>query len=144
MGEKHYKIGYTQGVFDLFHIGHLNLLTRARARCDYLIVGVNGDALVEGYKHKRPVISEEHRLAIVSALRCVDEARIVHTLDKEAALAEAPFDAIFIGDDWKGSPRWTETEKVLSKHGVDVVYLSYTKDISSTILREQEGEAVRD
>ena len=66
------------------------------------------------------------------------------TLDKEAALAEAPFDAIFIGDDWKGSPRWTETEKVLAQHGVDVVYLSYTKDISSTILREQEGKAIRE
>ena len=144
MEEKHYKTGYTQGVFDLFHVGHLNLLTRARARCDHLIVGVNTDALVENYKHKRPVICEEHRLAIVSALRCVDEARLVDTLDKEETLARLPFDAIFIGDDWKGSPRWTETEKVLAQQGVDVVYLSYTKDTSSTTLREQEGKAVRD
>lgn len=144
MEEKRYKIGYTQGVFDLFHIGHLNLLTRARERCDYLIVGVNADALVEGYKHKRPVIPEEHRLAIVAALRCVDAARIVTTLDKEAIYQEQPYDAIFIGDDWKGSPRWTETEKVMAKHGVDVVYLTYTKDISSTILRGQEEKAIRE
>lgn len=135
---KQYRIGYTQGVFDMFHVGHLNLLTRAKERCDKLIVGVNADALVAGYKHKDAVIPEGERLAIIRALRCVDEAHIVTSLDKLAARERFGFDAIFIGSDWQGHPRWAETEKQLAPFGVDVVYLAYTKDVSSTILRGRE------
>lgn len=80
--EKHYHIGYTQGVYDMFHIGHLNLLNHAKERCDYLMVGVNADALVQEYKHKHPVISEKNRLAIVQNIKAVDEAFLVYTLDK--------------------------------------------------------------
>lgn len=144
METKHYRVGYTQGVFDMFHIGHLNLLARARERCDYLIVGVNADALVETYKKKRPVIPEAQRLAIVRALRCVDQAEVADSLDKLEALKKHAFHAIFIGDDWKGSPRWLETEKELAEYGVDVVYLSYTKDVSSTLLRGREGDSVKE
>lgn len=84
MTGKHYHVGYTQGVYDMFHIGHLNLLNHAKERCDYLIVGVNADELVQSYKHKTPVISEGNRLAIVSNIKAVDEAFVVHTLDKQA------------------------------------------------------------
>ena len=134
---KQYKIGYTQGVFDMFHVGHLNLLQKAAECCEKLIVGVNADELVYAYKHHRPVIDEADRLAIVSGLKCVAEAHIVHTLDKEEIWREYPFDAILIGDDWKGNPRWEETEKVMARHGVDVAYLPYTQGISSTQLRER-------
>ncbi len=139
---KQYRRGYTQGVYDMFHIGHLNLLCRAKEQCEYLIVGVNSDRLVEEYKHKKPVIPEEERRQIVEAIKPVDEAVIADTLDKEAQLERLGFDAIFIGDDWKGNPRWLETEKVLAKHGVDVVYLPYTKGVCSTELRFMENRSV--
>lgn len=132
-----YYIGYTQGVFDMFHIGHLNLLRQAKECCDFLVVGVNSDELVKQYKHKETIINEEQRRQIVESLKCVDKAVIVSTLDKNDALSKYKFDALFIGDDWKGSERWTETEQQMSKSGVDVVYLSRTKGISSTDLRER-------
>jgi len=141
---KHYKIGYTQGVFDMFHIGHLNLLNNAKAHCDYLIVGVNSDELVKSYKHKTPVICEAERAEIVRNIRAVDEVVIAHTLDKEVALAECHFDAIFIGDDWKGNPRWEQTGRDLARHGVDLVYLHYTNGISSTLLRLEKGMKVEE
>ena len=103
---KQYRVGYTQGTFDMFHIGHLNLIRNAKAFCDYLIVGVNADALVESYKHKKPVIPENERAEIVKSIRDVDECFISDTLDKENILAQHPYDAIFIGDDWKGNARW--------------------------------------
>ena len=140
--EKHYNIGYTQGVFDMFHIGHLNLLNNAKARCDHLIVGVNSDALVQSYKHKQPVICEEERAEIVRNIKAVDEVVIAHTLDKEEALAQCHFDAIFIGDDWKGNPRWEQTGRDLARHGVDLVYLQHTSGISSTILRLEKDMQV--
>lgn len=139
---KHYKIGYTQGVYDMFHIGHLNLLNNVKQYCDYLIVGVNSDDLVKTYKNKKPVICEESRRSIIESIKVVDEAIITETLDKYEMLERLNFDAIFIGDDWKGSKRWNETEKVLSKYGVDVVYIPYTKDISSTLLRPRHDDAV--
>ena len=135
-----YKIGYTQGVYDMFHIGHLNLLNHAKERCDYLIVGVNADELVQEYKHKTPVIPEEERAEIVRNIKAVDEVVIAHTLDKEVALNLYHFDAIFIGDDWKGNPRWEQTGKDLAKHGVDLVYLPHTDGISSTELRPVENK----
>ena len=141
---KEYRIGYTQGVYDMFHIGHLNLLNRAKERCEYLIVGVNADELVEQYKHKKPVINELERLEIIRNLRAVDEAHIVHTLDKGDALDRFHFDAIFIGDDWKGNRRWEQTGVDMKARGVDLVYLPHTQGISSTELRPIEQAKVDD
>lgn len=139
---KKYKVGYTQGTFDMFHIGHLNLLNNAKKHCDYLIVGVNTDQLVEEYKKKVPVVGEEERLTIIENIKAVDQAVLTVTLDKMDALEKFHFDAIFIGDDWKGSSRWSATEEELKKQDVDVVFLPHTKGISSTILRDTKDEAV--
>ena len=135
MDKKPSRIGYTQGVYDMFHVGHLNLLQNAKKQCDRLIVGVNSDRLVMEYKHKKPVISEENRLRIVENIKAVDEAVIVDTLDKLSAYRQLGFDAVFIGDDWKGNARWAQTEKDLAPYGAQVVYLPHTPDISSTGLR---------
>ncbi len=134
---KKYKIGYTQGTFDMFHIGHLNLLKHAKEYCDILIVGVNSDNLVEEYKHKTPVICQEERAEILGAIRYVDNVVICDTLKKTDMHKWLHFDAIFIGDDWKGNTRWKTTEKDLKKVGADVVYLSYTKGVCSTMLRDE-------
>lgn len=142
--DKKIRIGYTQGCFDMFHVGHLNLLNNAKAQCDYLIVGVNSDALMESYKQKAPVIREEYRKLIVENIKAVDEAHIVDTLDKLEILKDIPFDAIFIGDDWKGTQRWTETKESLNARGVEVVFLPYTKNVSSTQLRTQKDDKVDD
>ena len=141
---KKYKIGYTQGVYDMFHIGHLNLINHAKEYCDYLIVGVNSDNLVQSYKNKTPVICQENRQAIVENIKAVDKCIIVDTLSKSELLNEISFDAIFIGDDWKGSPRWQKTEEDLKPLGVDVVYLKYTDNISSTILRDKKDNRVNE
>jgi glycerol-3-phosphate cytidylyltransferase len=130
-------IGYTQGTFDMFHIGHLNLLRNAKAHCDKLIVGVNSDSLVEQYKHKTPIINQDERLAIIRAIKYVDEAILVDTLDKLQVHAQCSFDSIFIGDDWKGNPRWVKTEADMKGIGVDVRYLRHTAGISSSLLREK-------
>lgn len=140
MGEKKYKLGYTQGVFDMFHIGHLNLLNQAKALCETLVVGVNADQLVQQYKHITPHIGEEDRLAIVSNIKAVDRAMIVETLDKNAIHSSVNFDAVFIGSDWKGNERWKKTEEELEKVGARVVYLQHTDGISSTLLRERQKE----
>ena len=141
---KKYKVGYTQGVYDMFHIGHLNLLNHAKEYCDYLIVGINSDKLVEEYKKKHTVINEQERALIVSNIKAVDEVIIVDSLDKKTILKQKHFDAVFIGDDWKGSERWNATEKELAEFGVDVVYLKHTDGISSTILRVVEENAIKD
>ncbi len=132
---KKYKIGYTQGVFDMFHVGHLRLINNAARQCDKLIVGVNSDELVLEYKNKKTVISAKDRAEIIQNLKSVDECIIVTTLDKVRLYKELGFDAVFIGDDWKGNERWIKTEKDLADYGVDVVYLPHTPDISSTMLR---------
>ena len=141
---KKYKIGYTQGAFDMFHIGHLNLLKNAKAQCDILIVGVNSDALICSYKNKKTVIPEKDRKEIVKAIRYVDDVILATTLDKSEIWNNLKFDAIFIGSDWKGNERWTNTEKALSEKGADVVYLEYTHGVSSTILREHSDDGVTD
>ena len=132
--KKKYQIGYTQGVFDMFHIGHLNLLQNAKEQCEYLIVGVNADNLVKEYKHKRK--------KIVDAIRYVDSSILSYTLDKIVMYEQLHFDVIFIGDDWKGNERWKQTEEDLKNYGVDVVYLPYTEGISSTELLKTEGKRV--
>lgn len=137
-----YKIGYTQGVFDMFHIGHLNLINRAKEHCEILIVGVNSDALVQQYKNKVPVICQKNRAEIIRNLKSVDQSIIVETLDKVDAWHKYHFDAIFIGDDWKGNARWKQTELDLAPYGVDVVYLPHTPAVSSTGLREEAPNRV--
>lgn len=131
----HYKIGYTQGVFDMFHIGHLAILNRAAALCEKLIVGVNSDKLVQEYKNKIPVICENDRAEIIRNIKSVDQCEIVDTLDKVYLYHKYNFDAVFIGDDWKGNERWIKTEEDLAKVGVDVIYLPHTPQISSSLLR---------
>lgn len=130
-------IGYTTGVFDLFHIGHLNILRRAKEQCDYLIVGVSTDELCESYKHKAPVIPYEERKAIVEAIRYVDE--VVPQLDrnKYEAWEKYHFNRMFVGDDWKGTPFFNDLEKQFAEVGVEIVYFPYTKGSSSTSLREK-------
>ncbi len=130
-------IGFTAGTFDMFHIGHLNLLRNARSRCDYLIVGVNSDRLVEEYKHKRAVVPLEERMEIVGALRCVDEVMKVDSLDKAVSWKKKHYNLLFIGDDWKGNERWKRTESEMQQYGVTVVYLPHTEGTNSTLLREK-------
>lgn len=130
-------IGYTQGTFDLFHVGHLRLLTKAREHCDWLIAGVNTDELVEQYKHKKTIIPVEERCEILRALRCVDQVVIANTLDKVQMHMLLKFDRIFIGDDWRGNERWIQTEKEMNDLGVELIYLPYTKGISSSIIKDK-------
>lgn len=137
---KKYKIGYTQGVFDMFHIGHLNLLINAKNQCDYLVVGVNSDELVETYKHKVPIICDADRKTIVENIKCVDKCIVVNTLDKMEISKFVDFDVIFIGSDWQNDKRWIKTKKDLNSVGKDVVFLPYTEGISSTILREKKSK----
>ena len=140
--EKQYRTGYTDGVYDLFHVGHLNMIQEAIRRCEYLIVGVHGDAVVEEYKHHRPVINEEDRRRILESIKGVDHAVITRFWDKLKLWELYRFDVVFIGDDWKGTQRWNEFEKLLAGAGVDVVYVPYTKGISTTEIRERimDGE----
>lgn len=133
---KKYKVGYTTGVFDLFHIGHLNILKKAKEQCEYLIVGVSTDENVMSYKKKTPVIPFEERIAIVEALKYVDEVVPQTNMDKFQAWEKLKFNAIFHGDDWKGSKMYEEIEQKFSDVGVDMVYFSYTKGTSSTILAD--------
>lgn len=126
-------IGYTSGVYDLFHIGHLNLLKNAKGLCDKLIVGVSVDKLVE-YKNKRSVIPFEERIEIVRNIKYVDAAIPQEELDKYKMWEKLHFDILFVGDDWFNSPSWQEMEEKFSKVGVRVVYFPYTKGTSSTLL----------
>ncbi len=133
---KKYKIGYTTGVFDMFHIGHLNLLRRAKEQCDYLIVGVSTDELVQKTKNKTPIIPFEDRMKIIESIRYVDEVVPQYDKDKISAYHRLKFDAMFVGDDWKGSELFTKCEIELKKYGSTVVYFPYTKKISSSMLRK--------
>ncbi len=142
---KKYKIGYTTGVYDMFHIGHLNILKKAKEQCDYLIVGVSTDEVVQSYKHKTPIIPFEERISIIRELKCVDEAVPQTSMDKMDAWERLHFDAIFHGSDWKGSAMYNEMIEKFSAIGVDVVFLPHTEGVSSTLLSEvlhkiQEGE----
>ncbi|RGE90423.1 glycerol-3-phosphate cytidylyltransferase [Catenibacterium sp. AM22-15] len=127
-------IGYTTGVYDMFHIGHLNVIKNARKQCDYLIVGVSTDDLVRKEKGKTPVIPFQERMEIVSALKYVD--KVVPQIDKNkfAAWEKHKFDKMFVGSDWKGTKQWNEFEKQFSKCNVEIVYLPHTDGISSTKL----------
>lgn len=128
-------VGYVSGVFDMFHIGHLNIIRRARMHCDYLIAGVVTDDVVERAKGKPPIVPLEERMAIVAALRDVDEVIIDHHVDKFDTWRELHYDRIFKGDDWKGTERANRLELDLRGVGSAVVYFPYTAHTSSTQLR---------
>ena len=128
-------IGYTTGVYDLFHIGHLNLLKNAKGLCDKLIVGVTVDELV-AYKNKRAVIPFEERLEIVRSIKYVDAAIPQEDIDKFAAWEKLKFDILFVGDDWYKSERWREMESKFREVGVKVVYFPYTRGTSSTLINQ--------
>ncbi len=129
---KKYKVGYTTGVFDLFHIGHLNIIRRAKEQCDFLIVGVSTDELVQSYKNKTPVIAFEDRMAIVDAIKYVDKVVPQTSMDKMAAWKEYKFDALFHGNDWQNSDMYNKITKEFEEVGVDVVFLPHTEGISSS------------
>ncbi len=129
-------IGYTTGVFDMFHIGHLNILKRAKEQCDYLIVGVSTDEVVEEYKKKTPIIKFEERIAIVEAIKYVDEVVPQTTMDKMEAWKQLKFDVMFHGSDWKGSDMYNHIIKKFNNVGVKVIFLPHTEGVSSTLLTE--------
>ncbi len=124
-------IGYTAGVFDLFHIGHLNLLRNAKGMCDRLIVGVSTDELVK-YKGKTPVIPFSDRIEIIRSLRCVDAAVAQENMDKLAMCKKLNASILFVGDDWYQSEKWQEYEREFAEAGIRIVYFPYTKNVSST------------
>ena len=130
-------IGYTAGVFDMFHIGHLNILKRAKEQCDYLIVGVTTDQLCLERKKKLPVIRENDRIEIVRAIRYVDEAVFQEDMNKRRAVEKFHVSKVFVGSDWKGTPSWERYEMEFAELCCRVVYLDYTQGISSTQLRER-------
>lgn len=130
-------IGYTTGVYDMFHIGHLNILRRAKEQCDYLIVGVSTDELVKDYKHKMPVIPFEQRKAIVESIKYVDKVVPQTSMNKFIAWQELHFDVMFHGDEWKGTELYNKYERELAQVGTKIIYLSHTEGVSSSILREK-------
>ena len=129
-------LGYTTGVFDLFHIGHLNLLRNAKAMCDRLVVGVTTDELMLEYKKKKSIIPFGERCEIIRAIKYVDAVVSQTTMDKMAAWRRLKFDMVFVGDDWFKSVKWEHVERELRNVSVRVVYFPYTKGISSTLLNK--------
>lgn len=135
-----YNIGFTAGVFDLFHIGHLNLFEKCKEMCSHLIVAICDDDYVRNIKHKEPVFPLEDRVRIISSLKCVDEVVVVsfkEVDDKMLALEKFKFDVLFSGDDWKGSERYLKTEKQFAEVGVSIEYLPYTQSISTTEIKNR-------
>ena len=138
---KKYKIGYTTGVFDMFHIGHLNILKQAKEQCEYLIVGVTTDELCFSRKGKMPIITFKASCEIIDSIKYVDEVISQKDMDKFSVVKKYRCNAVFVGSDWKGTEAWAEYERQFATLGCDVVYLQYTEGISSTTLRNQlKGE----
>jgi len=143
-------VGYAAGAWDLFHVGHLNVLRHARAHCDYLVAGVVDDDTLEVTKGRRPVVPVTERAEIVRHIAFVDEVFVETQPDKLATWRERPFDVFFKGDDWKGTARGSELERRFAAVGVEVVYFPYTVHTSSTALRralallegEHDGESL--
>ncbi|MFF7237019.1 adenylyltransferase/cytidyltransferase family protein [Streptomyces collinus] len=129
------RVGYAPGVWDLFHIGHLNILREARRYCDRLVVGVTSDDLARRLKGRAPVIPLSERLEIVRSVRHVDGAVVEEEDDKYARWREIGFHVVFKGDDWRGTAKWQELERRFGEVGVEVVYFPYTMHTSSTLLR---------
>ena len=136
IGEDKIIIGYTSGVYDLFHIGHLNILKNAKSLCDKLIVGVSSDALVEEYKEKIPIICQEERMEIIRNIKCVDGVMLQETMDKFEIWKKVKFDLMVVGDDWFNTKKWEQYEEVFEEVGVKVVYFPHTKGTSSTLINE--------
>lgn len=132
---KKYKVGYTTGVYDMFHIGHLNIIKRAKEQCEYLIIGVTTDELVS-YKNKKAVIPHTERMAIVESIKYVDMVVSQENMDKMEAWKKYKFDVMFVGSDWKGTDKWNKFERQFFDVDVDIVYFPYTQGTSSTQLRE--------
>ena len=128
-------IGYTTGVYDLFHIGHLNLLKNAKGMCDKLIVGVTVDELV-AYKGKKALIPFEDRIEVVRSCKYVDAAVPQYDMDKLAACKKLGASYLFVGDDWYGTAKWKKYEEEFAKEGIKIVYFPYTQGVSSTKIRE--------
>lgn len=135
VGEVKKIVGYTAGVYDLFHVGHLNLLRSAKSMCDHLIVGVTTDDMVR-YKGKTSIIPFRERMEIVRSIEYVDTVVGQNDLDKFKAWEKLGFNRIFVGDDWFGSKEWTEYEAKFKEVGVEVIYFPYTLGTSSTIITE--------
>lgn len=134
-------VGYVPGVFDLFHIGHVNILRRASLRCDYLIAGVVSDDVALQQKGRVPVVAQRDRVDIVSSVRFVDDVFMETTTDKLVTWSDVRFDVIYKGDDWRGSPKWTALEARFAEVSVQVVYLPYTAEMSTTKLRSMLGQS---
>ncbi len=135
MKEKKKIVGYTTGVFDMFHIGHLEIFRKAKEHCDYLIVGVSTDALVESYKNKKPIIPFQDRSEIVRSIKFVDQVVTQSHRDKFRQFEEIKYDILFVGDDWKGSEIFNKLEIALKQNDAEIIYFEYTKDVSSTKFR---------
>ena len=130
-------IGYTTGVFDLFHVGHLKVLENAKSQCDYLIVGVTTDELCWEVKKKQTIIPFEDRIQIVEGIKWVDKVVPQSTMDKFEAWNRYRFSKMFVGDDWKGSDKWNQLEKEFNLIGVDIIYFPYTQHVSTSKLRQR-------
>ena len=128
-------IGYTAGVYDLFHVGHLNLLRNARGMCDRLVVGVTTDELV-AYKNKKAVIPFDERIQIIRSLRCVDCAIPQDSMDKLSVCKRIKASVMFVGDDWYQTDKWNEFERQFSDAGIRIVYFPYTQGTSSTLIND--------
>ena len=127
-------VGYTTGVFDMFHVGHLNILRRAKELCNYLIVGVSTDELVQHDKGKTPVIPYEERATIVASIKYVDEVVPQKNKNKLEAWKKYHFNKMFVGSDWQGTHQWQDFERQFTPLGVEIIYLPYTEGVSSTKL----------
>ena len=134
--KKNEIIGYTTGVYDMFHVGHLKLLQNAKGMCDKLVVGVTTDDLAL-YKKKKPIIPYEERLEIIKNIKCVDVAIPQTDMDKVKACKKIKANYLFVGDDWYETDKWKKYEADLKKIGCEVIYFPYTKGISSTELRKK-------
>ena len=125
-------LGYTTGVFDLFHVGHVRLLKKAKSLCDKLIVGVSSDKLVKKYKNKYPIISQKERIEVVKSNEYVDYVVSQNTLDKFISWKKLKYDLVFVGDDWFATTKWKQLDEKFKDLGVRIIYLPYTKGTSST------------
>ena len=134
--KKIYNKGYTTGVFDLFHIGHLNILKKSKELCNHLVVGVTTDELVS-YKNTEAFISFEERIQIVDGIKYVDEVCAQENMNKMEAWEKIKFDVIFVGSDWKNTEKWNQIEREFNGIGVEVVYFDYTITSSSTKIRKK-------
>jgi glycerol-3-phosphate cytidylyltransferase len=134
-GDEKIMIGYTSGVYDLFHIGHLNLLKNAKALCDKLVVGVTSDELVS-YKNKKAVIPHHERMEIVRNIKYVDAVVPQNDMDKFTMWERLKFDIMFVGDDWFKTDKWEELDQKFKEVGVKIIYFPYTKGTSSTLINE--------